>query len=135
MAEDAGSRFRHAIDTNEFDTIEALLADDVVLHSPVLNRPFEGKRLVFPLLKAIRRQFDTAQVTDEFAGPDALALIWRATLGNRSAQGTTILRFDEDGVIADVTTFLRPLSAALALAESPDPELASLVTARRGATS
>jgi hypothetical protein len=132
VTRDAGRRFRRAVETDDLDAIEALLADEVVLHSPVLNRPFHGKKLVFPLIKVIRRQFDTTEITDELDGAGALALIWRATLRDRNAEGTTILRFDGEGLIADVTTFLRPLSAALALAESPDPALAALVTARGG---
>jgi ketosteroid isomerase-like protein len=44
--------FRAAVEARDWDAAVALLADDVVFHSPVVFRPYEGRAMVEPVLRA-----------------------------------------------------------------------------------
>lgn len=120
--------FRRAMETSDQDALGPLLSPNVALHSPVLNKPFQGKEIVYPLLGFLRSKFEDAHYTDEFSAEGKLALVFRARIGGRRAEGVQILRFDADGLIEEITTMLRPLTAALALSEAVGPYIASMPT-------
>lgn len=97
----------------------AALAPDVVFNSPVKHRPFEGREAVSALFGALLETFEDFRYTDEFeaGGDGAKALVFRARVGERELEGIDILRFDAEGLVADFTVMVRPLSGAIALAE------------------
>jgi hypothetical protein len=95
----------------------ACLSDDVVLHSPVTFRPFEGKDAVRLLFVALLDVFEDFGYTDEIASEDLAILVFKARIGSRLVEGVDILR-RKDGLIDDFTVMVRPLSAALALADN-----------------
>jgi hypothetical protein len=96
----------------------AALAPDVVFHSPITFKPFEGREAVSTLLGVVMRTFEEFRYTDELDSGDVKALVFEARVGDRQVQGLDLLRFDGDGQIADFTVMVRPLSAAMALAEA-----------------
>jgi hypothetical protein len=93
------------------------LADDVVFHSPVTFKPFEGREAVGTLLGVVSRTFEDFRYTDELDADGCKALVFGARVGDKQVEGLDLLRFDDDGKIADFTVMVRPLSAAMALAE------------------
>jgi hypothetical protein len=97
--------------------VEAL-APDVVFHSPITFKPFEGKEAVSTLLGVVSRTFEDFRYTDELDGDGVKTLVFEARVGDRQVQGLDLLRFDEQGLIEDFTVMVRPLSAAMALAEA-----------------
>jgi hypothetical protein len=110
--------FRAAIESQDLDAAIAALAPDVVFNSPVKHRPFEGREAVAALFGALFETFEDFRYTDEFDSPDgSKALIFRARVGDRDLEGIDILRFDDEGLIADFTVMVRPLTGAIALAE------------------
>jgi hypothetical protein len=126
----AASDFRSAIERRDLDGMLATLADDVVLHSPVSFKPFEGKDAVSGLLEIIVSVFEDFRYTDELAGDDVHALIFRARVGDRDVEGLDLIRPGPDGRIADFTVMVRPLTAVVALAEAVGPQLAAAEEAR-----
>lgn len=112
----------------EAEDLEALLAamsDDVVLHSPVTFKPYEGKDDVGKLLAIIVRTFEDFAYMHELEGDGVSALIFEARVGDRQLEGLDLLRFDSEGKVSDLTVMVRPLSAAIALAETVAPQLAA----------
>ena len=126
----AASDFRAAIERRDFDGMLATLADDVVLHSPVSFKPFEGKEAVAGLLRIIVGTFEDFRYTDELAGDDVHALIFRARVGDREVEGLDLIRPGPDGRIVDFTVMVRPLTGVVALAEAVGPQLAAAEEAR-----
>jgi SnoaL-like domain len=127
----AASDFRAAVERGDFDGMLATLAEDVVLHSPVSFKPFEGKEAVAGLLRIIVDTFEDFRYTDELPGEDIHALIFRARVGDREVEGLDLVRPGPDGRIVDFTVMVRPLTAVVALAEAVGPQLAAAEAAQR----
>lgn len=113
-------RFRVAIERKDLAAVAELLALDVVFHSPVTFHPFLGRETVSALLGEVAQVFEDFRYTDELAMDGAHALIFRAGVAgtDREIEGIDLLRFDEDGLIADFTVMLRPLSALVPFAQA-----------------
>jgi hypothetical protein len=114
----ASARFRLAVEQWDIDAIGALLAPEIVFHSPVTFHPFIGRDTVTRLLGIVAEIFEDFRYTDELHSDGAHALIFRATVGDRQIEGVDLLRFDEQGLIADFTVLLRPLSALVPFAQA-----------------
>jgi hypothetical protein len=110
--------FRAAVEAQDRDAMVAALAPDVVLHSPITFRPFEGREAVSLLFGVLLDTFEDFRYSDELDGNGVKALVFEARVGDRLVQGLDLLRFDADGLVSDFTVMVRPLSAAMALAEA-----------------
>ena len=115
--------FRTAVEAQDHDAMIACLAEDVVFHSPVTFRPFEGKAAVGHVLGAVLRVFEDFRYTDELDGDDLVALVFRARVGDRDVEGIDLLRPRADGLIGDFTVMVRPLSGTQALAAAMAEQL------------
>jgi hypothetical protein len=70
------------------------------------------------LFGALIETFEDFHYTDEFDQADgAKALVFRARIGDREVEGIDILRFDDEGLVDHFTVMVRPLTAAITLAE------------------
>jgi hypothetical protein len=110
--------FRAAVETQDRDAMVAALAPDVVLRSPITFKPFEGREAVSILFGVLLDTFEDFRYTDELDGGGVKALVFEARVGDKQVQGLDLLRFDDEGLIEDFTVMVRPLSAAMALAEA-----------------
>jgi hypothetical protein len=117
--------FRAAVEARDLDAVAALLADDVVFHSPIVFRPYRGREAVAGLLAAVVRVFEDFRYEREIGAPDGSdhALVFKARIGDREIHGCDFLHVGETGVIEEFTVMVRPLSAALALAEAMKAQL------------
>jgi SnoaL-like domain len=110
--------FRAAVEAEDLGAMVDALAPDVVFHSPITFKPFEGREAVSTLLGVVMRTFEDFRYTDELDSDGVKALVFEARVGDKQVQGLDLLRFDDQGQIADFTVMVRPLSAAMALAEA-----------------
>jgi len=104
-------RFRRAAEAKDLDLMVDALADDVVLHSPILFRGFEGKEIVAQVLTHVAATLEDLTYVDELAAGNSVCLRFTANVGDRQLEGIDYLTLDEDGKVADLTVFMRPLSA------------------------
>ena len=114
--------FRSAIEAGDMDAVLDLLSPDVVFRSPVVFRQYVGRDAVAPILAALGRVVDEVTYTDELSGgaDGAMqALVFRALVAGKEVEGCDFLRLGQDGRIDELVVMVRPLSAALALAEAP----------------
>jgi hypothetical protein len=121
----ASAPFRAAVERWDIEAIAGLLADDVCFHSPVTFHPFVGREDVTKLLGLVAETFTNFRYTDELRVDGAEALVFRASVGDRELEGIDLLRFDEDGLIADFTVFLRPLSGLIPFAQAMGEKVAA----------
>jgi hypothetical protein len=112
------ARFRSAVEHLDLDAVHELLAPDVVFHSPVTFHPFVGRDTVMQLLRLVAQTFEGFRYTDELQADGAHALIFRAAVQGKELEGIDLLRFDEQGLIADFTVMLRPLSGLVPFAQA-----------------
>jgi hypothetical protein len=119
----ASHPFRVAIERGDIDQALATLRPDVVLNSPVAFKPYTGD-VARTLLRIVERTFEDFRYESELTDGDLTALIFRARVGDREVQGLDLLRDAPDGSgVAELTVMVRPLSAAVALAQTVGPQL------------
>jgi ketosteroid isomerase-like protein len=113
-------RYRAAVERRDLQAVGELLSQDIVFHSPVTFHPFLGRETVTALLEQVIQVFEDFRFTDELQMDGAHALIFRANVAgtDREIEGIDLLRFDDDGLIADFTVMLRPLSALVPFAQA-----------------
>jgi hypothetical protein len=103
--------FRRAAESKDLDLLRQTLREDVVLHSPILFRGFEGRDIVIVVLSQVIEVLEDFRYTDELVEENTVALRFKAMVGDRELEGIDFLELDEDGKVAELTVFLRPLSA------------------------
>ncbi|HEY2398288.1 MAG TPA: nuclear transport factor 2 family protein [Solirubrobacteraceae bacterium] len=116
--------FRAAVESGDIDAAESLFAKDIVFHSPATFHPFVGRETVIALLRIVAETFEDFRYTDELEVDGAQALIFRAAIGGREIEGLDLIRFDGDGLIADFTVMLRPLSGLVPFAQAMGEKVA-----------
>jgi SnoaL-like domain len=109
--------FRLAVEAKDLDAATATLHEDVVLHSPILFRGFEGRDVVTQVLTHVAATLEDFRYTDELADGDTVVLRFKARVGDRELEGIDFLELDEEGRVAELTVFMRPMSALTAFNE------------------
>jgi hypothetical protein len=109
--------FRLAAESKDVDLLTETLREDVVLHSPVLFRGFEGRETVVTVISHVAATLENFSYTDELAEGDTVVLRFKATVGDRELEGIDFLELDEDGRVRELTVFMRPFSALNAFNE------------------
>ena len=113
----AADRFRASLEAGDVDAALTTLADDVVLHSPVTFRAFEGRDVVGHVLRTVFGVFTDFRYVEHLANPPVSILVFRAKVNGREVDGIDMVRENADGLIDDFTVMVRPLSGLTALAE------------------
>jgi SnoaL-like domain len=121
---DSATSFRAAVESGDIDGARRLFADEIVFHSPATFHPFVGRDTVTSLLVIVAETFEDFRYTDEFEADGAHALIFRAGIGGKEIEGVDLLRFDDEGLIADFTVMLRPLSGLVPFAQAMGEKVA-----------
>jgi hypothetical protein len=122
----APQQFRAAVEAGDIEAALATLSPDVVFHSPAVFHEYRGIETVGALLRIVFVTFEDFRYTDTLGGDDDApvhALIFRARVGERELEGMDLVRIGADGLIADFTVMIRPLSGLMALAQALGPKV------------
>jgi hypothetical protein len=94
------------------DALSGILAEDVVLYSPLGDEPTTGREAV---LEAMRGVGGSADLTykEVLTGETHHAAYFRLQIEDTAVNGMDYIRLDADGKIAEVTIFWRPLPSAV----------------------
>ena len=118
--------FRRAAEAKDLDLMRETLAEDVVLHSPILFNGFEGRDTAMFVLANVIEVFEDFRYLDEVHGDGTVVLRFAAKVdGKFEIEGIDHLTLDADGRVADLTVFLRPLKAVTAFNEQMSARLAA----------
>jgi len=118
--------FRRAAEAKDLDLMRETLAEDVVLHSPILFNGFEGRDTALFVLGHVIEVFEDFRYLDEAHGDGTVVLRFAAKVdGKFEIEGIDHLTLDADGRVADLTVFLRPLKAVTAFNEQMSARLAA----------
>jgi hypothetical protein len=112
-------QFRRAAESKDFELMTETLREDVVLHSPILFRGFEGRDTVIAVLTHVAATLEDFTYTDELNDGKAVCLRFKATVAgtNRELEGIDFLELDDGGRVTELTVFMRPFSALTAFNE------------------
>jgi hypothetical protein len=113
----ASHPFRLAAEAKDLDGAKLTLREDVVLHSPILFRGFEGRDVVAQVLTHVAATLEDFRYTDELAEGNTVVLRFKARVGDRELEGIDFLELDEQGLVKELTVFMRPMSALTAFNE------------------
>jgi len=93
--------------------LDALLADEVVFHSPVVHTPQVGRAVTRLYLGAALKVFlnDSFRYVRQVAGSRDAVLEFTLELDGVAINGVDMLRWDEAGRIIEFKVMLRPLKA------------------------
>ena len=114
-------RWKETVAARDAGGLESLLADEVVVRSPVVHKPTVGRGQTTLLLAAVLEVFGELEYTHAYVEePDGVTLQFETTVvaddGRRlEVEGVDVFGLDEEGRIASLTVMLRPLSAAQAV--------------------
>ncbi|GAC1628139.1 MAG: nuclear transport factor 2 family protein [Nevskia sp.] len=93
--------------------LDALLAEDVVFHSPVVHAPQRGKPATRLYLTAAFAVFfnDSFRYVREIVGARDAVLEFMVEIDGIGVNGVDLIRWDDEGRIVDFKVMLRPLKA------------------------
>lgn len=121
--------WKRAAESGDAALARTALADDAVLVSPLTSQfRFQGGDVVEELLQDVFRVLTGIRFEDEFIDGNRAALFATARVGDQVLGEAQRLRLDRDGLIRELTLFMRPIPAMTALLRNLGP----LVARRQG---
>jgi hypothetical protein len=89
--------------------VAPLLAEEVVFHSPVAD--YSGRDDVAHLLTTIAQVVGDVYAAREFTDGPYAAVLFTGRVGDASVDGMLLQRVEATGAVAEMTLWLRPLTA------------------------
>lgn len=117
--------FRLAAERKDFELMTETLCEDVVLHSPILFRGFDGRDTVLAVLTHVAATLEDFTYVDELNDGKSVCLRFKANVAgtDREIEGIDFLELDDDGRVTELTVFMRPFSALTAFNEQMSARL------------
>jgi hypothetical protein len=117
--------FRQAAESKDFSKAEELFSPEAIFRSPAVFKPYSGLEALGVILGTVAEVFEDFRYVDQVETGDTAVLIFAARVGDRELNGVDVLRFGEDGRIAEMMVMIRPLSGLNALGEEMGRRLAA----------
>jgi hypothetical protein len=131
----AVTALRDAAERGDADAVAAVLAPDVVFHSPFTDRiRFEGKDEVAALHRDIFAVLDDLVTTEPLALGDTQAFTFQARVRGVELETSALVRCNEQGQISDLKVFIRPLPGLAMLFATLPPRVSARRRGRLRAT-
>jgi SnoaL-like protein len=122
MAGPTPTPLRAAFEARDRDAVVAALAPDVVLNSPIFDKPFTGIDEAADLFAVLLEVLTPLEYLDEIPG-DPHILHFRAQIDGTELEGIDLLRFDEQGRVKEITVLFRPFKGIAAFMSASGPKL------------
>lgn len=99
--------------TRNAQGLRALLADDVVFHSPVVHTPQAGKAVTLRYLSAAFDVFfnESFRYVREIGGAHDAVLEFQVEIDGITVNGVDLIKWNEQGHIVEFKVMIRPLKA------------------------
>jgi hypothetical protein len=107
------STWHELVRTRNTKGLDSLLADDVVFYSPVVHTPQVGKAITLQYLSAAFHVFfnESFRYVREITGPRDAALEFQVEIDGISVNGVDLIKWNDEGNIAEFKVMIRPLKA------------------------
>lgn len=121
---DTLAQWHRLVATRDPSGLDALLADEVVFHSPVVHTPQRGRLLTRMYLTAAMHVLGNAsfRYVREVVGAGDAVLEFEAEVDGITVNGVDMIRWDAQGRIVDFKVMVRP-AKAMALLQQKMAEL------------
>jgi hypothetical protein len=93
--------------------LDALLADEVVFHSPVVHTPQAGKAITRQYLAAAFQVFfnESFRYVREVSGPRDAVLEFQVDIDGIAVNGVDMMKWNDAGQLTEFKVMIRPLKA------------------------
>jgi hypothetical protein len=108
-------RWHRIVFQRDAQDLQAMLAEDVVFHSPYLEQPYSGREATALILTTVSEVFQDFTYHREIIEGNNWALEFSARVGDQSLKGIDLIRLDDDGLIVAFEVFVRPYNGLRAL--------------------
>ena len=113
------SPFRAAVESKDFGRVEATLAPDVDFRSPVVFAPYTGRESVAALLRVVGDVLaPELSYRWQVREGEREVLCFTSRVGDREVEGVDLLRYDDEGQVAELVVMMRPASALAAVRDA-----------------
>ena len=106
-------QWHQVVKNRDIAQLANILADNAVLHSPVIHRKVEGKAMVSMYLTAALHTFANKSFTydREFLADNGAVLEFSTEIDGIHVNGIDMITWDSEGKITDFKVMVRPLKA------------------------
>lgn len=125
--------FSVAVEARDPAALSAALHPDVVFRSPAVFKPYTGRDATMFVLQGVLAVFEDFDYVMKVRDGQDEVLRFKAKVAGRDIDGVDILRYDDEGLVVELSVMIRPLSALQTVAEAMGAKLAELMSAA-GAT-
>ena len=115
--------FLDAMHRGDAAGLSAHMSQDVVLRSPILAAPVQGKAAVNQVLKMLLQVADRFVVTDLVAAESHAVVFVTITAGDVRVEGVDDMHVGSGGLVTGMTIQWRPLAAIVAMQQRLAPML------------
>jgi hypothetical protein len=117
--------YRAAAEAHDVDGMVACLRDDVVLSSPITDRfAFRGKAQLRDLLEDVEAVVSDVVYVSDVGDDRTRVLTLEGRIGRQPFGEALVITVDDDGLIATLQLYARPLPGITALAAALGPRVA-----------
>ena len=113
-----GAKFRKAVEEHDLVSARECMSENVEFHSPVAFKHYSSLETVMALLTHVSQTFEDFVYIDDIQSGSSHMLRFKARVGDKAIEGVDLLEMGEDGLVEKFTVMVRPLSAAIALAQA-----------------
>ena len=132
-AEQTLQAWHRMVAAGDLGQVATLCAADAVFRSPVAFTPYQGADLVAAFLQQAVQAFSDFRYHRTFvSGDHDVVLEFSAKVGDKSLKGIDMIRFDDEGRIADFEVMVRPASGLQALGAEMSRRMAPVLAAKQG---
>ena len=109
----------------DWDSLPALLTEDVIFRNPAALEPYHGKATMVAIMRAVFSVLQDFKYLRHFGSSTGYVLEFSARVGDEVLFGVDLVEFDQQGKITDFMVMMRPASAAMTLAAEAGRRLAA----------
>ena len=124
--------WHHMVVAADLSQVATLCAPDAVFRSPVAFTPYQGADLVAAFLQQAVQAFSDFRYHRTFvSGDHDVVLEFSAKVGDKSLKGIDMIRFDDEGRIAEFEVMVRPASGLQALGAEMSRRMGPILAAKQ----
>lgn len=113
-------RLLKAVEDRDFSVLDALLADEVVFHTPRFLKPITNRQHMLMILRSIPVVIEGFHYERRWVSGDEAIMEFKGRIGEIVVHGLDIFTIRADGRIHELTVFIRPTKGLQALGEAED---------------
>jgi hypothetical protein len=120
-------RWHELVESRDVSLLPGMVAEDAVFRSPAVHTPQQGRDMVAVYLTgAVNVLGPELHYDDEWVRERDAVLLFGSTVDGLQVQGIDLIRWDDEGLIAEFTVMVRPIKALQAVMGRMLEQLATL---------